>query len=118
MTPPVNTAPTADAGADQTVAEDATVTLDGSNSSDPESQTLTYSWTQTSGTTVTLSSTTSATPSFTAPSSLTADDVLEFSLVVNDGTLDSPADTVQITVTMTPAPNGTASLAPVYYLLF
>jgi K319L-like, PKD domain len=62
-----NTAPTAAAGADQTVDSGATVQLDGSGSTDPENDTLTYAWTQTSGPAVTLSDPTSATPTFTAP---------------------------------------------------
>ena len=94
----VNAAPTADAGTAQTVAEGATVTLDGSASSDPEMQTLTYAWTQTAGVDVTLSDATAAMPTFTAATQLLADAVLTFSLVVNDGNMDSTADTVTITV--------------------
>ena len=49
--PPVNQAPTADAGDDQTVAAGATVNLDGTGSSDPDAgDTLDYTWTQTGGT--------------------------------------------------------------------
>ncbi len=100
-----NDAPVADAGGPQTVAEGVTVTLDGSGSSDPEGQALTYLWSQTGGgPRVTLSDATTATPSFTAPSQLTADAVLTFSLVVNDGTLDSAADTVVITIEAPSAP--------------
>ncbi len=65
---PVNQAPTADAGADQTVAAGATVNLDGTGSSDPDAgDTLDYTWTQTGGTAVTLTGADTATPSFTAP---------------------------------------------------
>jgi hypothetical protein len=44
-----------------------------------------------------LSSTTVANPTFTAPE-VNADTIYTFSLVVNDGTLDSPVDQVVITV--------------------
>ena len=46
---------------------------------------------------VTLSSSTSASPTFTAPT-VTSDQILTFSLTVNDGTVDSTPDTVDITV--------------------
>ncbi len=100
VTAGTNEAPTADAGAAQTVAEGATVTLDGSGSSDPEEEALTYAWTQTSGETVTLSDTTAASPTFTAPEQLTADAVLVFSLTVTDArNAASAPDTVTVTVT-------------------
>ena len=41
----INTAPTADAGADRSVAEGAAVTLDGSGSSDAETG-ISYQWVQ------------------------------------------------------------------------
>ena len=102
-----NTAPTSNAGPDQTVAAAASVTLDGTTSSDADSDTLTYAWTQTSGTSVTLSSATAAQPNFTAPTLAVgdADAVLVFSLTVSDGTTSSSADTVTITVE---APSNTA----------
>ena len=108
-----NSAPTANAGPDQTsVASVATVTLDGSGSTDPDAgDTLTYAWTQTSGTTMTLSSTTADKPTFTAPTLNIGDAAatLVFSLTVNDGTVDSTADTVSITVN---APSVTTANAP------
>ncbi len=102
VTAPANSAPTAAAGADQRVASGAAVTLDGS-ASDPGNagQSLTYAWTQTSGPNVVLSDARVAQPGFTAPVLLPgdADRVLEFALTVNDGLIDSAADTVTITVT-------------------
>ena len=98
---PSNTAPVANAGSDQSVSSAASVTLDGTSSSDTDNDSLTYSWTQTAGTSVTLSSSTASQPTFTAPTLSFGDSNLSlvFSLVVNDGTEDSTADTVTITVT-------------------
>ena len=92
-------APTANAGADQTVAEGATVTLDGSGSSDSANRALTYAWSQTSGVEVELSSTGVVRPSFLAPTQLAANATLTFSLTVTAGGTDSQPDTVAITVT-------------------
>ena len=92
-----NQQPIADAGPDQTVIEGLLVTLDGTGSSDPDGDSITYSWTQTSGTNVTLSNATIANPTFVAPST-TEEIMLGFSLVVNDGLLDSLPDSVVITV--------------------
>ena len=95
-----NIAPTANAGADAAVAEGVgvIVTLDGSASFDLEKETLTYTWTQIAGTPmVTLSGASTVNPTFTAPVPLAVNAMLVFSLVVNDGNMDSPADTVTIT---------------------
>ena len=92
----VNRAPAANAGPDQSVNSKANVTLDGSSSSDPDGDSLGYSWAQTSGPAVTLSNIHAVKPTFTAPA---GNHALVFSLIVNDGTLDSlVADTVTITV--------------------
>ena len=92
-----NDAPSANAGADQTVTEGAVVTLTGLASTDPEGQSLTYTWVQTSGPTVTLSNANAAQPTFTAPEGLT-NSTVQFALTVSDGTNTSSVDTVAITI--------------------
>lgn len=97
-TNPGNIAPIADAGIMQTNVEPfSTVTLDGSNSTDANADPLTYAWTQTAGPAVTLSSTTAMQPTFVAPATQ-AGTTLTFQLIVNDGSVNSPADTVDIVV--------------------
>lgn len=93
-----NEAPTADAGADQTVNEGDTVSLDGSGSSDPDGDTLTYSWTQTAGVSVTLDDASSANPSFTAPDVGPDGETLTFELTVDDGNGHTDANSVDIKV--------------------
>ncbi|MCA1747014.1 MAG: T9SS type A sorting domain-containing protein, partial [Bacteroidales bacterium] len=77
------------------VDENESYTLDGSLSHDADNDPLTFQWTAPPE--VTLSSDTVASPSFTAPS-VVRDSVLEFSLVVNDGSKDSDPDIVRATV--------------------
>jgi len=101
VTAPTNTAPTANAGPDQTVASaTAPVTLNGSGSSDLDAgQNLTYAWTAPAG--ITLSDATAENPTFTATTRAEgdADVTLTFSLTVTDNLgLSSTADTVTVTV--------------------
>jgi hypothetical protein len=91
-----NNAPVADAGPDQNVSTGSLVTLDGSGSSDADGNTITYSWSFSSkpaGSNATLSDSTIVNPTFMADVAGT----YLLSLVVNDGTADSVADTVTIT---------------------
>ncbi|MBI9067830.1 MAG: VCBS repeat-containing protein [Salinivirgaceae bacterium] len=90
-----NTAPVADAGAAQSVYENELVTLDGSGSNDADSDALSYLWTAPDG--ITLSDATVISPAFTAPEVTEATNYI-FTLVVNDGTDNSVADEVVITV--------------------
>jgi hypothetical protein len=92
---PVNDAPVANAGPDQTVDEGASVALSGS-ASDVDGNALTVSWVQTSGPAVTLAGANTLTPSFTAPQ-VSADTLLTFRLNVSDGALVA-SDTVNVTV--------------------
>jgi hypothetical protein len=93
-----NTAPVASAGIDLAVAVNQLVNLSAENSSDADGDSLSYQWTINSlpdGSTISLSDNSISKPNFTA-------DVAgeyEFSLVVNDGTVDSSADIVMVVAT-------------------
>jgi hypothetical protein len=100
-----NQAPVANAGPDQTINTGKLVTLNGNDSGDPEGNSLTYKWTVPAG--ITLNTTTVSKPTFTAPDVITNTN-FTFSLIVNDGVLDSPADQVEITVTPNKAPTANA----------
>ena len=108
-----NSAPVANAGPDQNVTTGTVVALDGSASSDANSDPLTYTWSFTSKpltSTATLSNANVVNPTFTADK----DGVYTLSLVVNDGTVNSAADTVTITATTVSAiviSCGTATIA-------
>lgn len=90
-----NQEPVANAGPDLQVSRNFTVNLDASGSSDADGDALTYSWTQIAGPAVDGTPLSGATPAFVAPSEV---GTIIFELVVNDGTENSPADTVMINV--------------------
>jgi len=91
-----NVAPVANAGDDQAVDVDTLVTLNGSGT-DGDGDPITYSWSFVSGPiTVDLSDPSIANPSFIPP--LTG--IYVFELIVNDGRVDSIADTVNIYVAL------------------
>ncbi len=98
-----NVPPVAHAGVDQNVAVGATVTLNGSMSSDANDDAITYSWSLTtvpSGSSASLSSTNSITPTFDAD----VEGTYIAQLVVNDGEVDSPPNTVTIVATLNNVP--------------
>ncbi len=92
-----NSRPQADAGADQTVAVGSTVHLDGTASSDVDGDLLSFQWsftTRPDGSAASLSDPAVPQPTFVAGE--IGDFVVQ--LIVNDGSEDSTADTVSITV--------------------
>lgn len=97
--PSGNNAPVANAGPDQNVTTDTNITLDGSGSSDANGGALSYLWRFLSVpvdsviTTNSLSNSAIVNPNFTPD--VNGNYIIE--LVVNDGVLNSNADTVTIT---------------------
>lgn len=106
----INAPPVANAGSDQVVEQDsytgASVTLDGSASSDPDGDPLTYSWTWDGG------SASGVSPTIVLPPGSTT-----VTLVVNDGTVDSEPDIVDITVEDTTPPK-ISIVEPIPYGLY
>lgn len=95
--PPVNQAPTANAGADQAVkvarkTKVASFTLDGRASSDPDGSVVAYRWTDAAGAVVGTSATVSLT------TSTVGDHVFTLVVTDDDGAV-SPPDSVMVTVT-------------------
>jgi hypothetical protein len=90
-----NDAPSAEAGANQSVEENALVQLSGSGI-DPEGEGLTFEWVQVSGTPVQLDDASAASPSFEAPEGL-VDSEIRFELKTSDG-VNISVDSVTITV--------------------
>ena len=101
--PPVNQAPTADAGPDRTVEAGARVTLNGGGS-DPDGAIARWSWAQVEGTAVTLSGADARDVSFTAPDKAAT---LRLRLTVTDDDGASDTDDVVVTVTAPPAADTT-----------
>lgn len=103
-----NNAPTANAGAAQTVQAGATVTLNGAGSSDPDGDTLTYSWTilaRPPSSAALLNGATSVSPTFVPD----APGIYTISLVVTDNRLAT--GTVPATVQVTAVGGNSAPVA-------
>ncbi len=102
-----NTAPVADAGANQGIFVGGTVSLDGSKSHDADNDPLTYSWSflnRPAGSAATLSNPAAKSPTFITD--VAGSYVVQ--LIVNDGFTNSNPATVTITastMTITLAPN-------------
>jgi hypothetical protein len=95
--PASNSAPTAQAGPDQTIDAGAAADLRGSGL-DPENAIVSYQWRQTGGIAVSLSNATSAQAAFTAPAIATGTTSLVFELRVTDAAGLSATDTMTVTV--------------------
>ncbi|MEP3388176.1 MAG: carbohydrate-binding protein [Reichenbachiella sp.] len=100
---PLNLAPVADSGSDQTLSNTTTsATLNGSGSYDPDNgpSALSYQWTQIAGAAVSISNGAAESPTV---SGLSSGQSYEFQLVVNDGSKNSDPSTVTISVDQAPA---------------
>ena len=103
--PPVNQAPSADAGNARQVDEGGSITLQGSGSDpDGNDSDLTYSWSQSPASPViSFDNQNSATPEITAPS-VVAETEITLTLRVDDGT-DYATDTMVLTIQDVPPVN-------------
>ncbi len=100
----VNEAPTAQAGADQSVMEGQQVSLDAGNSVDPDNGIATYQWRQVQGPSVDLSDTMVVRPSFTAPEVDPQGASILFELTVTDGGGLQDTDRCIVTVSWSNTP--------------
>jgi len=96
---PENQAPTANAGADQSVGGGTSVTLAGTGI-DPEGGSLAYAWAQTQGTGGTLTNASSATATFVAPAATAVTQSFTFQLIVTDNGTPGLTGTDTVTVTV------------------
>lgn len=101
--PPVNQAPSANAGADQNVEQNVAVTLAGSGTDDGGQAGLSFSWSQVSGPSVSITNGNQPTATFTAPAT-SGFVTLVFRLTVSDGTLTDTDDVVVAVFSDTSAP--------------
>ena len=92
---PVNNAPVAIAGDDQTVASNSSVSLDAGNSVDPDGDALTFSWQVPNG--IVVDNPNAAVINFTAPQ-VSVDTTYEFTVTVSDQEPLSDMDSVIVTV--------------------
>lgn len=106
--PPGNTAPTANAGPDQSVTEGSAVALNGAGT-DTDGTIVSYAWAQISGPAVALANANTQRATFTAPQ-VTAATQLGFRLTVQDNGGATGSDTAIVTVNdSAPAPNNPPS---------
>ncbi len=94
--PPSNQAPTANAGADQSIVEGTTGNLSATGA-DGDGTIVSYSWQQESGTAVTITNANMANASFVAPM-VAASEILLFRVTVTDDDGATGSDTVTVTV--------------------
>ena len=92
-------APSAQAGADQTVSELTIVTLNGSESTDPDNAISSYAWQQIDGPAVTLSDVNSPQPTFAAPQVESGYASMSFKLTVTNTSGLKSTDTCFVNVT-------------------
>jgi hypothetical protein len=96
-----NTVPIANAGASIDIATNVITTLDGSKSIDSDNNTLRYKWaikSKPEGSAIVLNKNTTVAPTFTPD----YEGVYVFSLIVNDGILDSAESLVRVTAAVSP----------------
>jgi RHS repeat-associated protein len=106
---PSNTAPTANAGPDQTGYANRMVFLDGSASTDPEGEKLRFTWSEDAGDTVigTLTGVHASKAAFIANPG-----TYHVNMSVNDGRTESSVDSVTITINSGTPPNQTFDVLP------